>query len=110
MPDQNRLTVRLSPADNVVTAIRPLEVGVATDDVTTSAMIPRGHKIATAPIPKGAAVMKYAQLIGYAAGDISPGDHVHTHNVEFRNTDQEYRFATDLRPVAPAQTRDTFMG
>nr|WP_050786167.1 altronate dehydratase family protein [Ahrensia sp. R2A130] len=105
-----RLTVRLSPADNVVSAIRALEVGVTTDGIVTSAMIPRGHKIATSAIAQGEAVMKYAQLIGYAAQDIAAGDHVHTHNVEFRNTDQDYRFATDLRPVEPAKTVDTFMG
>ena len=38
------------------------------------------------------------------------GSHLHTHNVEFRNTDMDYEFATDLRPVAPAKTQDTFMG
>jgi altronate hydrolase len=51
-------------------------------------------------------------LIGYAASDIAPGDHVHSHNVEFRNTAGDYEFSTDLRPVAmvPEAERDTFMG
>ena len=105
-------TVRLDATDNVVTAVRALEVGVAVEDIATSALIPTGHKVATQAIPKGAAVRKYAQIIGYASEDIAPGAHVHTHNIDFRNTDVDYDFATDLRPVEPVEetARDTFMG
>ncbi|WP_116599410.1 UxaA family hydrolase [Primorskyibacter marinus] len=99
-------TVRLSAEDNVVTAISPLAVG----DEGATALIPRGHKMSAVAIPKGAPVIKYAQVIGYAAEDIAQGAHVHTHNLEFRNVDTEYEFSTNLRPVAPAKTRDTFMG
>ncbi len=102
--------VRLDRADNVVTATRALEVGVVIEDVQTTALIPSGHKIAAAAIAKGDPVRKYAQLIGYAATDIKAGDHVHTQNVEFRNTDMAYEFSTDLRPVVLATTQDTFMG
>lgn len=105
-----RAHVRLDPADNVVTATRSLEVGSDLDGVITRALIPSGHKVAVADIARGAPVRKYAQLIGYASEDIAAGDHVHTHNVEFRNTDVAYEFGTDLRPVAPAATQDTFMG
>ncbi|MCB1332635.1 MAG: altronate dehydratase [Roseivivax sp.] len=99
-------TVRLSEMDNVVTAIAPLAVG---DDGATQ-LIPRGHKMATVAIPKGAPVYKYAQVIGYAAEDIAAGAHVHTHNLEFRNVDTEYEFSTNLRPMPPAETQDTFQG
>ena len=104
--------VRLDPADNVVTALRPLEAGAAIEDIATTALIARGHKIATRAIPTGGVVTKYNQVIGYASADIAPGDHVHTHNVEFRGTDVEYEFGTDIRPVAmvPEAERDTFMG
>ncbi|WP_428928081.1 UxaA family hydrolase [Marinibacterium sp. SX1] len=105
-----RAHVRLDPSDNVVTATRPLEAGTVLEEVATRALIPSGHKVATTDIPAGGAIRKYAQLIGYAAQDIAAGDHVHTHNVEFRNTDVAYEFGTDLRPVAPATTPDTFMG
>ncbi|MBJ3764054.1 altronate dehydratase [Maribius pontilimi] len=100
------LTVRLSEHDNVVTAIRALQVGE--DGATTP--IPRGHKMAAEPIAAGAPVRKYAQIIGYAAEDIPAGAHVHTHNLAFRAVDTDYTFATNLRPAPPAQTRDTFMG
>ncbi|SNS22405.1 UxaA family hydrolase [Antarctobacter heliothermus] len=99
-------TVRLSDADNVVTAVTPLEIG----QEGATQLIPRGHKLATQDIPKGAPVIKYAQVIGYAAEDIAPGAHVHTHNLDFRNVDMAYEFGTNLRPVTPAATQDTFMG
>ncbi len=103
-------TVRLDGSDTVVTALRPLEAGVAVEGTPTTGLIPRGHKVATTPMAKGAAVRKYAQVIGYAAEDIPAGAHVHTHNVAFRNTDLDYEFSTDLRPVQPAAHTDTFMG
>ncbi|MFT7311294.1 MAG: altronate hydrolase [Paracoccaceae bacterium] len=105
-------TIRLDASDNVVTATRPLAVGVAIEQITTRALIPSGHKIATQPVPTGAPIRKYAQVIGYASNDIAAGDHVHTHNVAFRNTNAEYQFGTDLRPIPmiPEADRDTFMG
>ena len=104
--------IRLDVADNVVTVTRPTETGHAIETATTLSLVPRGHKVATAPIRKGEAVRKYNQIIGYATEDIPPGTHVHTHNIEFRNTVADYEFATDLRPVEPVAeaARDTFMG
>ncbi len=99
-------SIRLNPQDNVVIAARPLEVG----EEGAAALIPRGHKMATEAIPKGAPVLKYAQLIGYAAEDIAPGAHVHDHNLEFRNVEREYEFATALRPAPEPARRDSFMG
>ena len=104
--------IRLDPSDNVVTATQTLEAGVDIEGAVTQGIIPRNHKIATRPIATGEAIRKYAQIIGYASEDIVAGSHLHTHNVEFRNTDMAYEFATDLRPVAevPADKRDSFMG
>ncbi len=101
--------IRLDPTDTVVTATGPLEAGVAIEETHTRALIPSGHKIATQAMAKGDVVRKYAQVIGYAATDIAAGDHVHTHNVAFRNTDAAYTFGTNLRPATPV-TGDTFMG
>jgi len=105
-------TVRLDPSDNVVTAARALEASVPVEGTQTRALIPSGHKIATTPIAKGEAIRKYAQIIGYASQDIAAGDHVHSHNVEFRNTEADYEFSTDIRHVKPVEdpNRDTFMG
>ncbi|MEM7060646.1 MAG: altronate dehydratase family protein [Pseudomonadota bacterium] len=104
--------VRLDKADNVVTAIKPLEAGILVEDATTAGLIPRGHKIATRPIAAGEQVIKYNQVIGYATRDLNPGEHVHVDECEFRATDVDYEFGTDLRNVqmvAEAE-RDTFMG
>ncbi len=102
--------VRLDPSDNVVTATRALEAGTGIEGVRTTGLIPSGHKIASAPIAKDAAVRKYAQIIGYAAEDIQAGAHVHSHNLAFRNVDTDYEFATNLRPVAAASAPDMFEG
>ena len=92
-------TIRLDPADNVITATQTMEAGTPVEDVVTQAIIPRNHKMASRPIAAGEAVRKYAQVIGYASEDIPAGAHVHVQNVEFRATTADYEFATDLRPV-----------
>ena len=104
--------IRLSEIDNVVTVTAELDSGVEVEQVTTSGLVPCSHKIATAEIRQGEAVRKYAQIIGYASTDIRPGEHVHTHNVDFRNTSADYEFATDLKPVDVVSdpSSDTFMG
>ena len=111
-PDTMSMTIRLDPADNVVTATWTLEAGTAVDDVVTRAIIPRNHKLASREIKAGEAVRKYAQVIGYATEVIVAGGHVHTHNVEFRNTEEDYEISTDLRPAVPVAeaARDSFMG
>ncbi len=102
--------VRLDPSDNVVTATRALPAGSDIEGVKSIEAIPSGHKLATRAIARGDAVRKYAQLIGYAARDIAAGAHVHTQNVEFRNTAGQYQFGTDLRPATRAAKPDSFMG
>ena len=106
------VTIRLDPADNVVTATCTLEAGMSVENVVTQTIIPRNHKLSSSKIEAGSAVRKYAQIIGYATETIAAGAHVHSHNVEFRDTEAAYEYATDLRvavPVAGA-TRDSFMG
>ena len=49
--------------------------------VTVPSAIPTGHKMAVAPIPAGAKVIKYGAPIGSATRDIRPGEYVHTHNL-----------------------------
>ncbi len=98
--------VRLSDADNVATATATIAPG----EHGATERIPRGHKMALTPIAKGAAVHKYAQIIGYAAEDIAQGAHVHTQNLAFRAVSAAYTFGDNLRPVAPATQTDSFMG
>ena len=104
--------IRLDDTDNVVTATKPLEAGFKGSGITTTQLVPRGHKVATASIVEGGVIRKYAQTIGYASQDIKPGEHVHTHNVEFRNVRNEYQYSTNLRPVEKISQskQDSFMG
>lgn len=114
MSDTAPLTIRLNSNDNVVVARAEIMPGTSIpgENVATNAPVPRGHKIATQAIPKGATVTKYDQIIGFASEDIAPGDHIHTHNCEFRAVDRDYQFATDLRetPMVPEAERRTFEG
>ena len=104
--------IKLSEQDNVAVALRDIAAGEQTETVTTADEIPKGHKVALKQISKGTAVTKYAQIIGYATDDIAIGNHIHTHNIEFRNTDHQYEFGTDNSEpdlIAP-ESRATFMG
>ena len=98
--------LQLDPSDNVATAIQPVSSGQQGAIET----IPRGQKMALAPIEKGAEVRKYANLIGYAAEDIAAGALVHTHNLEYRNISRPYEFSTNLRETPKPATQDTFLG
>lgn len=102
--------IRLDADDNVVTATRALDMGADVEGVATTALIPSGHKVAVRAIAKGEMVRKYAQFIGLASENIAAGAHVHTHNTAFRNTETEYEYSTDMRPVTPATKTDTFRG
>ena len=77
--------MRLSPADNVAVALRPLKAGesVMLDGVaiTIGRNIAVGHKLAARRIEKGEIILKYSCPIGTATYRITAGEYVHTHNV-----------------------------
>jgi arabinonate dehydratase len=105
-------TLRLNTADNLVVAVDAIDNGAAVEGTIANARIPRGHKMATEIIPKGAPVKKFGQIIGFATDDIQPGSHVHTHNCGFATFNRDYAFAEDARdePVLPLAERATFQG
>jgi hypothetical protein len=77
--------ILISERDNVATALDVLEAGRQFDlrgaRITVTEAIPRGHKVAVAPIGAGQPVVKYGSPIGLATADVRPGAHVHTHNL-----------------------------
>jgi altronate dehydratase len=77
--------VVISAADNVATALEPLDAGrtvrIGEIVLTIAEAIPRGHKVALRAIRAGDRVVKYGSPIGLASADIAPGTHVHVHNV-----------------------------
>jgi arabinonate dehydratase len=106
-------TIRLDTNDNLVVALDALKAGEdAGQGVTAAADIPAGHKMATALIKDGAPIYKFNQIIGFAAGDIRPGEHVHTHNCDFKGFERDYAYGVDARPTAfvPEAERATFQG
>jgi altronate hydrolase len=111
-PSTDDLAVRLHAADNVVVAAREVAEGTAVGGVLARRSIPRGHKIAVAEIAEGEPVRKYNQIIGFASKPIAPGDHVHTHNVEFRAFERDYAVGADVTETrfVPEPERATFQG
>lgn len=76
--------------DNVATSLVELAAGLAlgvdrrgtAHRVVLLDDIPIGHKFALDPIAEGEPVRKYGVVIARATSAISPGQHVHVHNVE----------------------------
>jgi altronate dehydratase small subunit len=82
----NDKVIVLHAHDNVATAVADLAAGdvieVAGGRLEVAEAVPFGHKIALAPIGRGAAVVKYGESIGVAKNDVPAGVCVHVHNVE----------------------------
>lgn len=108
------LTIRLDPRDNVVVARHDIAAGtvIPEEGVTALSDVPAGHKLATCPIAKGAPVLKYATVIGFAGADTGPGGYMHVHNVLMDDIQKDYRFAQDYVPadLLPEADRAQFMG
>ena len=74
--------------------------------------IPSGHKIALHSLKAGQPVRKFGQIIGFAARDIEPDEHIHSHNLSAPQYSREYEFGTEVVPVdfVPEKDRRTFQG
>lgn len=105
-------TLRLSPLDNVVVAIDQIAAGDSAAGAVASERVPRGHKMAVAPIATGEPVRKYGQIIGFALAAIAPGQWVHEHNVGMHDFARDYHFAEGARndEILPPEQRATFEG
>jgi altronate dehydratase len=79
----------MHPQDNVAVCLRALDKGeeirMTHDGKSLSIKaldaVPLGHKVALSHIASGQAITKYGEVIGRATKDISPGQHVHNHNI-----------------------------
>lgn len=81
--------ILLDPSDNVVTVTAAVAScdpvifsrnGQMTQIIAAEA-VPVFHKMAICDLSKGAAVIKYGEVIGKATMDIRTGAHVHIHNL-----------------------------
>jgi len=107
-------TIRLDNNDNVAVTLKPLKAGEPSgaSDILAATDIPAGHKLAIARIEDGQPIRKFNQIIGFAAGTVRPGEHIHTHNCAFKGFERDYAFGVDARPtafVADAE-RQSFQG
>jgi altronate hydrolase len=114
MTDLQPMTIRLNSADNVVVARADILPGtaVAGEKVTTASHVPAGHKIATRSIAKDEPIRKYDQIIGFAAEDIAPGAHVHTHNVVVHDFKRDHAIGSNVKDpgFVPEAERATWQG
>src|SRR6185437_8033796 len=103
--------IRLHPQDNVVIARATLLPGAPVDDgVAASQRIPAGHKVAVRPIARNEPVRRYGQIIGFAASDIAPGQHVHVQNCEMGDFAKDYAYGVDAQPTPFVDSPATFEG
>ena len=104
--------IKLHPADNVAIARTAIPAGSRLTEGSLRAArdIPAAHKVALKAVSPGEAVYRYGQIIGLATAPITPGEHVHTHNLAMAHFERDYAFGAGVVPVtAPAEPR-TFMG
>lgn len=106
--------LQLHPADNVCIAVRNLAAGdratAGGKTVTLDGAVRMGHKIALVAIPKGGAVTRYGETIGFATQPIEPGNWIHTHNLTASVFEREYEYSTEI-PAEPTPITDrTFQG
>jgi altronate hydrolase len=80
------------------------------EGVTVRDVVSPGHKVASCAIPKGEAVRRYGQIIGFATRDVPQGEHVHTHNLALHEFVREHAFSTLAVPTAYADPPATFVG
>ncbi|WP_298092996.1 UxaA family hydrolase, partial [uncultured Sphingomonas sp.] len=92
--------IQVDPRDNVATLLQdaPMGQGVGDGRLVATQDVPRGHKIALAPIPAGEAVIKFGFPIGCATTDIAPGQHVHSHNLATALTG-DHAYCRDPAPL-----------
>ena len=89
---QNNLIV-LNKNDNVAVTpfIIPAKTKIEGQNISSIDDIPFGHKICLKNVNKGDPVIKYDQIIGFASKNINPGEHVHSHNLEFKDFDRKFK-------------------
>ncbi len=79
--------------------------------VTVHDNVPAGHKIALERIGAGDVVRRYGQNIGRAKFAIEPGQHIHVHNLSFKETEFDYHYPErDVPFPAPPRNMPTFLG
>ena len=102
------VSIKINERDNVAIAVRPegLKKGSRLDDGTLVINhVPQGHKVALADLAKGDPIMRYGELIGYAAHNIDRGswiDEARVHlpqAIPLEEIVRDDKPAPDLQPI-----------
>lgn len=106
--------IKIHPSDKVAVAINTLKENevfeIEGKEFVAKAEIPAGHKVALEAIREGENIIKYGFPIGHAKGNISVGEHVHSHNVKSNLGELlEYTYEPNIQELAKEESR-TFMG
>jgi altronate hydrolase len=89
--------LRAHADDSVLIALSPLSAGDTVDDgLVVRGAIPAGHKVSRRSHAVGDTVVKFGQAIGRATAPISPGEHIHTHNLCSTGVAERSRVGTRL--------------
>jgi altronate hydrolase len=104
--------VRLHEIDNLVVAVDPITPGALIHGVSARDRVPRGHKMAIAPLAIGEPVLKFGQIIGFASKPVEAGEWLHEHNVEMHAFARDYHFSEDAHheAILPIEQQATFQG
>jgi altronate dehydratase len=101
----------LNKNDNVAVApfIIDSQTKIEKQGIVSIDPIPFGHKICLKPINKGDPVIKYDQIIGFASRNIKTGEHVHSHNLEFKEFSRKF-LITEKKNIATEKSNLFFDG
>jgi altronate hydrolase len=110
----SRPFVLLHSDDSIVVAARDLVAGESFEfagaTITLQQSVGLGHKLAVRQVSPGEPVLKYGQVIGFATQAITPGDHVHSHNLINGDAQRDPAACTEIpASLAPIRGR-TFQG
>ncbi len=83
------------------------DVAIAVGD---HGVIASGHKVARHAIDTDAPVRRYGQVIGFARQPIAAGEHVHSHNLEYRAFARGEAVGTGYSATSPDADPATFEG
>ncbi len=115
LPTAENSAIHLHATDNVAVARVALApdsvIRIEGETIRVRDYVPAGHKVALRRIAAGEIVRRYGQNIGHAKVEIEPGQHLHTHNVGYQETEFDYRYPVGevAFPPSPANV-PTFMG
>ena len=114
--DLEEKAIILKSGDDVAVAKERLDIDTVLEycgrKIRVNDDISAGHKVAVNAIQHGKPIRRYGQIIGFASCNIAVGDHIHDHNVGWKEFLREYEFATEAIPTEfyPESEMRTFMG